>query len=1046
MSRPVRLIVSVLAAGLLAVLPLGSTATAATPAVRAGAPLVTVTAPSTTRGGIQVRWRTHAKLAAATLTLNRRRVAGVRTLVLKGDRATLALDAADGVRFGRNVLVTRVVGITGRRQTLRRTVVVRRDAPLPAVQTHGARVAGRTVRLDGRRSRAVSQPLSYSWRIVRAPRNAKAKLVGARTATPRLVGSLPGRYAVALTVRERAVSRRPSAFAGRANATAGATSTCTVTGTTPPSGVAAGPRAPVASTPATQLSPRAITVVAPTRAAPSPVPAPRATAGCATQVEEIAVGANALPIGVAIDTHAIVDGVPSMVVGGQSYPLPAAGDGPAAAIFDAETLELLAFITPLSLEIGPIYGPAIDAAEVQANAYVQSGQPVLMVAAGVAGCCNGDNADSAAGFSAIETWGAEGADLHPMVNEGQILGGAEDVAGEQVGWLQPGVPLDGASPLYAFVSPDRTTYDTQVGPPSTTGNTMQVGTDQYTGTLPAGTTAGYQVLVLDAALTPQLGTPTVFGTTGDPGIAGELAMSQVLQTASSLQGSTTLIQSINSPQPMSSYTMSTSSSIANLGGTQWMFLTTNGSNGDYALVGNPGSSYDTDPLVPWAAEAQSGWTAAASDNQGAGNGTLSGVLRRRADSAWTSSVQSALGDSGVSPDFGLSAVAVQPAVAWPFNGTAGQVAATLWFATQLGLTPGPGSCWQPPAPDFRSSYCNAAINWNSIQTELGKLDYPASSDPPFTQTDFVDVQNQLSTETGYVASVATMIATLQLPFTSSSSDVAVDAQSIAGDVISAIPPPSESETSANLAIAGSIFDAAALVPEAGDVLGAVGAALDIASALTQSDGATVPYWQVQTAADQMGKQMSTTLATMAGSLGALEEVLVSDWGRMSAAVTGAQGPWGISEEGIEQQQSVMELGVEQAMWNGILPSAFSLDSFPGVGDASLVECDTSYVGHLWFPWGKASSLGSFLPLNTWSQSLSSGAPASSGVLAMLAGGVGSRSSVSVSPTLAQQMFGAPSQQGAGLIHPWLLSHANWSVRTPPSIGNWNHPGYCELDD
>jgi hypothetical protein len=1028
---------AVLAAALLSPLVLPPTGAVAAPAASAAATgLVTVTTPAAARGGIAVRWRTNAKLASASLTLNGKRIPAASRLVLKGARARLALDAADGVRFGRNTVVVRVVGKTGRKQTVRRTVVVRRDAPLPAVQTRGARVAGRTVRLDGRRTRGTSLPLSYRWRVVRAPRVAKVRLTGARTTTPRLVGSLPGRYAIALTVRQHRAHRRTPAFAGAAG--------CDVAGGVTSGTVPAGPDTPVASTPADQLPARAISVVKPTNGGAPTTPPSTATAGCATQVESVDLGQNALPVGVAVDTHATVRGTPSIVVGDQAYPLPAAGQGAAAAIFDAETLELLQFVSPLPQALG--FGPAtaLEAAAEIATPLVSGGEPVVIVAAGVAGCCTVDTGDSAAGFSAVATYGSTSGGLTSTVNQGQVLGGKENVAGEQIGWLRPGVPLDGAPALFGFVSPDLTTYDTQAGAPSATSNTMQVGAQSYYGALPMGTTAGYQVLVLDAGLQPQLGTPTTYGTVGTSGAYGEQEMAQVLTAAAALPGSTTLIQSINDPTPSSANAVTSAQAITTMGGSGWMFLS---GNAQYALVANPPPPQNTDPLTPWAAETQSGWTAAASGNRGQGNGTLSGVLRRRGDSAWASSVQSALGDTTTDPDFGLSAVAAQPAGQWPHDQTPGEIEATTWFADQLHLAPGPGSCWQPTVPDFRSSYCNDAIDWNSIQTALGELKYPTTSRPPFSTTDFANVQRQLEVETGNIGTIATLIATLQAPYTASSNGVPVDAQAIAGDIISAIPPPTPSDVSANLAIVGAIFDAASLLPEVEPVLGVLGAALDFASATTQSDGTATPYWQIQGTADQLGAQTLARLQTMSGSLGTLQEILVSDWGRMSAAVIGAEGPWGVSAEGLSEQESIMELGVSQSLWTAILPTVFTLNSFPGVDVAQQVQCVTSDDPHLWNPWGNAPDIGSFLPLNQWQVTPDGLAATSTGVLAMLSGQVTSDSAVAVSQTLANEIYGAPqfNAQGklvqSGLIQPWLYGRTSWSV-VSPSMTGWNNE--CQI--
>lgn len=984
--------------------------------------LVTIGAPRVTRGDIRLRWRVRRTLSRAGIRLNGHRVTDVRLAYRRGQRTVVALDGADGVRFGRNVVVVSVRGSGGPSEVLRRVVLVRDDAPIVSLTAARGATVGRVVRLDGRGSHfATHRRVSYRWRIVRAPRGAHARLRRTRSARPTLVASRPGRYWIALTVAARGSARR-----GRASAAA----SCSALGSPPPSGgAAAAPSAAVASTPPVDLSSGSLTAVRLTGAkspsSPAPPAAPAAP-GCATHVEAVSVAPNVTPMGAAIDTQLTQNGQTGVAVAGNFYPVPGAGGGAEILLFDAQTLE------PLGQFVDPSALPASDEAEALAYAYSSAGDDVLIVVSGVANCCANDSSDSTSGFSMIENYIQGGGTQ--TTNEGMSLRDGAGAPGEMVGWLQTGVPLDGSPALYSFVSPDRAAFDTQVADSPTT-NMMQVGGKLYSSTLPADSTAGFQVLVTNATLQPVLGTPTAFGTDIPvPGQAQaqELAMSTLLGNAIKQPGTTVFVQSIGDPTPSSQYAVAVDQQLQLLGGTQGMFLGLNGSGG-YALVGNiqpPGETAGT-------AETSEQWTSSASGGQGAGSGSLNGLLRRRFDSAYAPTLADAVnGSSQTAPDFGLAQVAYQPAQPWPVDSTAGEQAATTWFAEQLNLTPGPGSCYQPPQPDFRSSYCNLAISPTVLVQELQALDY--SSGEGFTRADFSAVRTELSKELDDVATVEQLITTLQTPFGSPAVNPATDAQSIAGDVISDLPTPSTPATSADLSIVGSVFDAAALVPEVGDALGAVGAVLDFASAVTQSNGTTRPYWQVQAAADSIGSVVQQRLATMSGAAGQLEEILVSDYGKLSTAATNANGPWGVSEAGLQQEESTLQLGIEQWMWTSIAPAAFTLDTFPP-GNPSQLKCEINILGDAWYPWAQAASQSIFLPLVNWY----AGGPQADVMLAMLSGSVSHKSSISVTGSLANEMFNTPQQGGAGLISPLLLSQGSWTFATPPlSSPNIDQTGSC----
>ncbi len=130
-------------------------------------------------------------------------------------------------------------------------------------------------------------------------------------------------------------------------------------------------------------------------------------------------------------------------------------------------------------------------------------------------------------------------------NEGLTEGDGVELPrapGRLIGWLQPSIPLDSPTPAYRLVQPDRMPIDTSVAA-APGSNTIAVGAARYTSELPAGATAGFQVLVLDPALRPQLGTPRAFATDGPAGAGRARPLAALLKSAAATTAATVVAQS-----------------------------------------------------------------------------------------------------------------------------------------------------------------------------------------------------------------------------------------------------------------------------------------------------------------------------------------------------------------------------------------------------------------------------------------------------------------------------------------------------------------------
>jgi hypothetical protein len=1015
---------------------------AAMPAAGAAAtkrpgPLVAVKTAKATRGTVVVRLHARASLRRDLVRLNGHPVDAF-TPHRKGERAVLVLDRADHLRFGRNLVTVSARSRAGSKATVRRLVTVRRDAPLPGIRQPRRVVTGHVARLDARRTRAAhGGALHYRWRVVRAPRGAKVVLRGAHARRPRLIADVPGDYRVALTVSEEP---RGGGRPGSARASV-ATSPCAVPGASPTTVEGLPAYGPIASLPISRLPKGALQVVGGSVSPGSEAAAEAAASaepGCATEVAEVGVEPNFAPIGAALDTRAEVEETAGIRVAGSFYPFPAgeSSDGARFVVLDATNLEL---IRTENVDLSGSHR-AVAAKLVEESAPERD---AIVVSSCRFGDCPGDAGDSSEGFSAIESF-ASGKLTGAVENQGQALAPKAEgsLHGELEGWLHRGLPRAGETALFSYVAPEQIPFDTEAAS-TASSNTISVGGSQYPATLPAGAGAGFEVLVLNAAGEPVLGTPTAFGTfsqTNQPAAqAQEEAMTALLRNTDPSE--TVLIQSVGDPVPGSNAANQLSAALAGIGADPSAFLGLQGGSG-YAFVGN--GTPPASGSVPATPTAEADEEEAVAGGGPKGSGSLHGLLSRNEASGLSPAIADATGE----PNYEIAQVAYQPSTAWPQTETQGKVEATTFLAEKLSLTGKPngaGLCYRPARPDFRSSYCNQAMDPLAKAAALKEVGYP-SEPVQFSEAEFAEVKAELARELGEVEEVRTMFGTLKAPFVGAHPEIS--AQAIAGDIIEAMPERTrQNGASANTStLFASILDASSLLP-GGDVLGVISAALYISDEFSEEEGEPAPpVWKFQVRADQVGEKVEESLQTDIDHLDALENILVSDPGKLATTAAEAGAGWAVTNEGLQEQSETIELGFKRWMWESILPAGFELFHFPGLapGTQGEVHCLTKR-NYNWAPFEKAAGQSVLFPTVRFEN----GYAESSGGYGMLAGPVSSSSSIPVDSELAEKIFGPPKKKGAGLTESELLRSAHWTITEPRLIGAGGEseniqPGWCEL--
>ena len=152
-----------------------------------------------------------------------------------GDKLVGLLGAGDGLRHGSNrLLLTAYTSSSrsARETTISRRFDISRSTPIASAGGDRTVLAGESVSLRGAQSLlgAGDTGRSFAWRLVRAPRGSKAKLLGSARVSPWFVPDLPGTYRIRMTLTTKA-----SRSAGRQTVGAAArrsTDTVTVTAQT----------------------------------------------------------------------------------------------------------------------------------------------------------------------------------------------------------------------------------------------------------------------------------------------------------------------------------------------------------------------------------------------------------------------------------------------------------------------------------------------------------------------------------------------------------------------------------------------------------------------------------------------------------------------------------------------------------------------------------------------------------------------------------------------------------------------------------------------
>lgn len=807
-------------------------------------------AHGTVAGSLRV---TMGRLPAGAFTrawLNRRGVAGELQAGRSG-QSSATLGADNGLRFGGNTL--RLVSFNDSGQYAEQTLslVVSRRRPLVGAAGPSRATTGLAVPLDGRSSRAsaAGAKLSYLWQVVGSP--AGVTLSGANTETPSFSAADPGEYEVRLTVTQRSRGLRSSA----------------------------------------------------------------------TDVVPIAVDVSAPPIGLPIDTldseaRVVIDGTPVPDTGGS---VPGVIN---LVVVDRETRRVL-------FHSNTYRANAIDSLRAAITAQAAGDTKRLVIVSGP----NGVAANNLPSFETLATeLGAKldssdrsslsngngfsliGVPKAPAGSAFTDFGGQTGIApgSQPVGDLSGHLQMNPGTGLAEFAFGDYLSFNTDA-PAAQNQIAMQLGSASIAQTLPAGSSGGFAVVVVDRRSLAVIKKET-FDVNGSlPSVA---AMTTSL-SADTAPREMVLVQSFRKPKPTTPEWDNIAQALEKLGATRTVFDELNGT-GDYAFVGGPA-------LSDSAIEASGPLTGKP--------GRVQGYLSRLRDAGFAPS----LGDPSGAVTGRLLQIAYQPAQPFPAFDTPGKRAADKWITEQLQLL----------GTDVRQNYwINYTANWENKRETLGRL---APTGQGFTEADFTAVRNQLDHEISYLNDIKTYIEHLGSPFNPVGEYI--NLQNISQRIQMAVRPPQQVNHLQSAKIIGQIVGAIGrALPTPTNVI-----ASGIATAFQFAGSRSLPDFSpdlgpIQTMTSDLGDTLAGRFAAARNSLTALGLIYVSDYGKMQtiASKVTSDPEWIYPAQDAPIRAAISK-GVESWFYGVLMPLGWKLWDLGGdmstpFASAQDFHCDTTTGG------------------------------------------------------------------------------------------------------
>ena len=360
--------------------------------------------------------------------------------------------------------------------------------------------------------------------------------------------------------------------------------------------------------------------------------------------------------------------------------------------------------------------------------------------------------------------------------------------------------------------------------------------------------------------------------------------------------------------------------IDQVGGTPETFGPAIGCGGSGAACGQPGQPYALVGVasnLPWHGKGVesspiiSTALGIPASSQSSQKGRIRAVLSRDRYARYTPTTFDPVGTATLD----LASVVYQAPTAWPNAGSC----AITYIADYLGL----GQDY----PDFRSAYTVTDINWAFYQPMF--VPYPSSPPSycnPFPSTsDYASIQSGLQNEVRWVANVNLFISALATPFVDTGSGQNTISQ-VAANILQSIQPAVSPSASTSTSWS-NIFDLASSVgsvffPDESSALGVLASVGTIAVDTMSGSSTANPAKTIIGAAESLATNLYNQTQAHLATLGNLQLILVSDWGKLSAVGGGVTTTYAWTNADTTAAIQALNATTLQNAYSALLPTVW----------------------------------------------------------------------------------------------------------------------------
>jgi hypothetical protein len=304
-------------------------------------------------------------------------------------------------------------------------------------------------------------------------------------------------------------------------------------------------------------------------------------------------------------------------------------------------------------------------------------------------------------------------------------------------------------------------------------------------------------------------------------------------------------------------------------------------------------------------------------------GRLVGTLVRSHQAQWTvqaASPNPALGSSS------LWQLAFKPPTSWPDSGTPQFTAAMRFIAKHI---------WRnEEITDVRAAYINKETAVGSeLRREIEKVQFEAGHG--FGEAEFDALKNQLVTEVADIGYVKTIFAEWSRILDEAAFSGYVDVEHIGTEIeANAIQNAGDRSTTTeldpNAILSAALYIGAAILgPETDGVSDGVAVAAGVfglVDAISPQEGEHVAPGPnpeaIRARASQLSSAVVERFKTASKTLEHLQDIFMSDWGKLSTAAEDAKGPWAFGKEVREVVKQSLSVSTASAFYEAMLPITY----------------------------------------------------------------------------------------------------------------------------